>query len=141
MDYYFLTVEDFKNKIASDQFVEWEEVYKDVYYGTLKSEIERIWKENKAVAFDVDVEGGMNIKKMYGENLLAVFVKPLSLDVLRQRLTERNTESPETLAIRIGKAEHEMSYAGKFDHVIVNDTLEHALMLATQLVREFLQVK
>jgi guanylate kinase len=140
VDYYFLTVADFKKKISESQFVEWEEVYKDLYYGTLKSEVECIWKENKTVAFDVDVEGGLNIKKIYGDNLLAVFVKPLSLDVLRKRLTERNTESPESLATRIEKAEHELTYADKFDHVIVNDTLEHALVLATNLVREFLHL-
>jgi len=137
-DYYFLTVDDFKKKIAEDQFVEWEEVYTDLFYGTLKSEIERIWSENKVVAFDVDVEGGLNIKKIYGKNLLAVFIKPLSVDVLRKRLTDRNTESPESLATRIEKAEHELTYEDKFDHVIVNDTLEHALELATTLVKKFL---
>ena len=137
-DYYFLSVNDFKNKIARDQFVEWEEVYKDLFYGTLKSEVDRIWKENKVVAFDVDVEGGLTIKNIYGDNSLAVFVKPLSLDVLRQRLMERNTESPDSLATRIAKAELEISYADKFDHVIVNDTLEHALELAEKLVKDFL---
>lgn len=137
-DYYFLTVDDFKKKIAENRFVEWEEVYKDLFYGTLKSEVERIWNENKTVAFDVDVEGGLNIKKIYGDQLLAVFIKPLSVDVLRKRLTERNTESPESLAVRIAKAEHELTYENKFDHVIVNDTLEHALELANKLVHEFL---
>ena len=137
-DYHFLTVDDFKKKIEQDQFVEWEEVYKDLYYGTLKSEIERIWKENKVVAFDVDVEGGMNIKKIYGDNLLAVFIKPLSVEVLRKRLTDRNTESPESLATRIAKAELELTYENKFDHVIINDTLEHALEKAKVLVGEFL---
>ena len=138
-DYYFLTVKEFKKKIANDEFVEWEEVYADLYYGTLKSEIERIWNESKAVAFDVDVEGGLKIKKIFNHQLLAVFVKPLSVEVLRQRLTERNTESPESLAIRISKAEQELLYAEKFDHIIVNDTLEHALAQANELVKEFLQ--
>jgi guanylate kinase len=138
IDYYFLSVEEFKRKIAANDFVEWEEVYKDLYYGTLKSEVQRIWSENKVVAFDVDVEGGLNIKKLYGKNLLSVFVKPLSVEVLRKRLAERNTESPESLSTRIAKAEHELTYEYKFDHVILNDTLEHALELATKLVTDFL---
>ncbi len=139
-DYHFLTVEEFKKKIEAGQFVEWEEVYKDLYYGTLKSEVERIWNENKAVAFDVDVEGGLNIKKIYGDDLLAVFIKPLNVDVLIKRLTERNTESAESLATRIAKAEHELTYEDKFDHIILNDTLEHALEQATKLVKEFLGI-
>jgi guanylate kinase len=138
-DYYFISVDDFKKKISDDAFVEWEEVYRNIYYGTLKSEIERIWSEGKAVAFDVDVEGGLNIKKLYGNNLLAVFVKPLSVEVLRKRLAERNTESPESLETRIAKAEHELMYESKFDHVILNDTLEHAFERATELVSEFLK--
>jgi guanylate kinase len=137
-DYYFISVDDFKKKINEDAFVEWEEVYRNIYYGTLKSEIQRIWHEGKVVAFDVDVEGGMNIKKLYGNNLLAVFVKPLSVEVLRKRLAERNTESPESLNTRIAKAEHEMTYESKFDHVILNDTLEHALELAIKLVTDFI---
>jgi len=137
-DYYFITVEDFKKKIEQDAFVEWEEVYRNIFYGTLKSEIQRIWNEGKVVAFDVDVEGGLNIKKLYGDNLLAVFVKPLSVEVLRKRLAERNTESPESLETRIAKAEHELTYESKFDHVILNDTLEHALEIAIKLVSEFL---
>jgi guanylate kinase len=138
-DYYFLTVHEFKQKIATGEFVEWEEVYKDLFYGTLKSEIERIWKENKAVTFDVDVEGGLKIKKIFHDNLLAVFVKPLSVDVLRKRLTERNTESEQSLRVRIEKAVHELTYENRFDHVIVNDTLEHALEQANKLVSEFLK--
>lgn len=137
-DYYFISVEDFKKKIAEDAFVEWEEVYRNLFYGTLKSEIQRIWNEGKVVAFDVDVEGGLNIKKLYGENLLAVFVKPLSVEVLRKRLAERNTESPESLETRIAKAEQELTYEDKFDNIILNDTLEHALEQAISLVKEFL---
>lgn len=140
-DYYFMSVEEFKKKISNDEFIEWEEVYTDLYYGTLKSEIRRIWNENKAVAFDVDVEGGLKIKKLYNHHLLAVFIKPLSVDVLRKRLTDRNTESAESLAIRIAKAELELTYEDKFDHVIVNDTLEHALAQANELVRDFLEQK
>lgn len=136
-DYYFISAAEFREKIKAELFVEWEEVYTDIYYGTLKSEIERIWNENKVVAFDVDVEGGLNIKKIYGDNLLAVFIKPLSVEVLRNRLRERNTESPESLATRIVKAEHELTYADKFDHIIINDTLEHALDQARALVSDF----
>ena len=137
-DYYFISVDDFKKNIKQDAFVEWEEVYGNIFYGTLKSEIDRIWSEGKVVAFDVDVEGGLNIKKLYGKNLLAVFVKPLSVEVLRKRLAERNTESPESLETRIAKAELEMTYENRFEHVILNDTLEHALEQAFKLVNEFL---
>ena len=137
-DYYFISVDNFKKNINMNAFVEWEEVYRNIYYGTLKSEIQRIWNEGKVVIFDVDVEGGLNIKKLYGENLLAVFVKPLSVEVLRKRLAERNTESPESLETRIAKAEHELTYESKFDHVILNDTLDHAFELAIKLVIEFL---
>jgi guanylate kinase len=137
-DYYFISVDDFKKNIQLDAFVEWEEVYRNIFYGTLKSEIQRIWSDGKVVAFDVDVEGGLNIKKLYGKNLLSVFVKPLSVEVLRKRLAERNTESPESLETRIAKAEHELLYENKFDHVILNDTLEHALELAIKLVTDFL---
>ena len=140
-DYYFISVEDFKKKIEQDAFVEWEEVYRNIFYGTLKSEIQRIWNDGRVVAFDVDVEGGLNIKKLYGNNLLAVFVKPLSVEVLRKRLAERNTESPESLETRIAKAEHELLYESKFDHVILNDTLEHALEQAFKLVNEFLRTQ
>jgi len=140
-DYYFISVDNFKKNISMDAFVEWEEVYTNIFYGTLKSEIQRIWNDGKVVAFDVDVEGGLNIKKLYGDNLLAVFVKPLSVEVLRKRLAERNTESPESLNTRITKAEHELTYESKFDHVILNDTLDHALELAIKLVSEFLKVE
>ena len=139
LDYYFLTVEEFKKKIADDQFVEWEEVYTNLFYGTLKSEVSRIWSNGKVVVFDVDVEGGVSIKKIYGDSLLAVFLKPLSVEVLRQRLKERNTESAESLATRIAKAEKELTYADKFDHVIVNDNLEHTLSKAEELVASFLK--
>ncbi len=138
-DYHFLSVEEFKKKIAADEFVEWEEVYTDLFYGTLKSEVEKIWKQNKAVVFDVDVEGGLSIKKIYGHQLLAVFVEPPSVEALRKRLTERNTESVESLAVRIAKAEKELTYANLFDHIIVNDNLDCALTQAKILVTEFLE--
>ncbi|MFN6083130.1 MAG: guanylate kinase, partial [Bacteroidota bacterium] len=106
-DYYFLTHDDFKQKITNNEFLEYEEVYGGNYYGTLKSEVERIWAQNRAVLFDVDVEGGLNIKKYFGNNALAVFVKPPDVDTLEKRLRERSTETEETLRIRIDKAVHE----------------------------------
>lgn len=141
VDYYFLTVDAFKNKIAANEFVEWEEVYTNGFYGTLKSEIERLVALNKVVLFDVDVEGGLNIKKMYGDHLLAVFVKPPSVEVLHKRLLARASESAETLKLRIEKAELELSYADKFDKVIVNDNLETALWHAQKLMEDFVSGK
>jgi guanylate kinase len=137
-DYYFISVEAFKKKIEKNEFVEWEKVYENGYYGTLKSEVERIWKINKVAVFDVDVEGGLNIKKQFGEQLLAVFIMPPSIDDLHKRLHARATESPETLMARVKKAEHEITYAYRFDHVIVNDNLEKALAEAQKLVNDFL---
>jgi guanylate kinase len=119
-----ISVDDFKKKIDAREFLEWEEVYTNGFYGTLKSEIKRITHEGKAVIFDVDVEGGLNIKKIYGDNLLAVFVKPPSLEALHKRLLARASETEETLQKRIEKADLEMTYADKFDNVIINDNLE-----------------
>ena len=113
-------------------------MYKDIYYGTLKSEVQRIHDDNKSVIFDVDVKGGLNVKKHFGENALAIFVKPPSLEILQQRLLQRSTESEEKLKMRLGKAVYEMKYESFFDKVIVNDTLEHALEEAEKLVRQFL---
>ena len=140
-DYYFLTIAEFKQKIASNAFLEYEEVYGGNYYGTLKSEIERIWNLNKTVIFDVDVEGGLNLKNFFGANALAVFVKPPSVKELEKRLKERLTETPETLNMRIKKALHELSFENKFEKVLLNDTLEHALAEAELTVEEFLIVK
>lgn len=137
VDYHFISVEEFKHRIAAGEFVEWEEVYKDRFYGTLRSEVDRLWRENKTVVFDVDVEGGLQLKKAYGELLLAVFVMPPSVEALHQRLTARQSETPESLQARIAKAEHELTYAFRFDRVIVNDTLEHALEEAEKMVGEF----
>ena len=139
VDYYFISVEEFKSRIIKEEFVEWEEVYGGRFYGTLKKEVERIRFENKVVVFDVDVEGGLNIKKQYGAELLAVFVMPPSIDVLHHRLQSRSTESPETLATRIRKADHELTYAYRFDKIIINDSLELALDEAQRLVDAFLQ--
>jgi guanylate kinase len=138
VDYYFISVDEFKNRIAHNEFVEWEEVYKDRFYGTLHSEIERIWKENKIVVFDVDVEGGLKIKKIYGDVVLAVFVMPPNIDELHKRLTTRNSETPESFRARTEKSEHELSYAGRFDFVLVNDRLDKALKDAQEIVNKFL---
>ena len=138
-DYHFLTVEEFRQKISNDEFVEWEQVYTDLYYGTLKSEVDKIWKEDKVVAFDVDVEGGLNIKKIYGNNLLAVFVKPPSIEELHKRIKGRGTETEESFNKRIAKAEHELTYSEKFDHVIVNDNLEQAQNEAERLTEKFIK--
>lgn len=137
VDYHFISVNEFKRRIDAGEFVEWEEVYKDRFYGTLRLEVDRLWRENKVVVFDVDVEGGLQLKKTFGELLLAVFVMPPSVEALHQRLTARQSETPESLKARVAKAEHELTYAFRFDRVIVNDTLEHALEEAKQVVAEF----
>ncbi|MBL7947729.1 MAG: guanylate kinase [Bacteroidia bacterium] len=139
VDYHFISVNEFKRRIDAGEFVEWEEVYKDRFYGTLRSEVDRLWRENKVVVFDVDVEGGLQLKKTFGELLLAVFVMPPSVEALHQRLTARQSETPESLKARVAKAEHELTYAFRFDRVIVNDTLEHALEEAKQVVSEFIR--
>lgn len=137
-DYYFLTVEDFRARIAANDFLEWEEVYDGKYYGTLKNEVERIRQQGKHVLFDVDVVGGSNIKQFYGDEALAVFVQPPSIDVLEQRLVGRSTDSPEVIAERVAKAEHELTYANKFDVIIVNDVLETAFKETETVVSTFL---
>lgn len=137
-DYYFLSSEDFLMRAKAGEFVEWEEVYKDQYYGTLKSEIERIWAEGKNVIFDVDVVGGLNLKKIFGDRALAVFVQPPSIEVLNFRLRNRSTETPEKIAMRIEKAKHEMAFAPKFDMILVNDKLPEALAQAESRVQEFI---
>jgi guanylate kinase len=137
-DYYFLSHEDFKQKIANNEFLEYEEVYGGNFYGTLKSEIDRIWAEGKAVLFDVDVEGGLNIKEYFGENALAIFVKPPSVEVLEDRLRFRSTETEETLKMRVDKAVHELVYESKFEHVLLNNELNEALREAENLINQFL---
>lgn len=136
-DYHFLTPEEFKKKIDNDEFVEWEEVYPGNYYGTLKSEIERIWRSNKDVIFDVDVKGGLSLKNYFQDNALAVFVKVKSLDVLEQRLKSRGTETPDTLSRRLFKAKFEMEFAHQFDVILPNDDLEVAKVKAQQLYHNF----
>ncbi|WP_340113470.1 guanylate kinase [Maribellus mangrovi] len=137
-DYYFLSAEEFSRKVDNDEFLEWEEVYKGTSYGTLKNEVERIRNKGKHVIFDVDVVGGLNIKKYYGKEALAVFVQPPSVEELRNRLTGRSTETEEKIAMRVAKAEHELSFAKQFDVVIVNDDLEKAFAEAEKVLSEFL---
>lgn len=136
-DYYFLTPEEFKQRIDNNEFIEWEEVYEGNFYGTLKSEIERIWREGKDVIFDVDVKGGLNLKKYFGDNALAVFVKVPSIEVLKERLNDRGTETPESLSRRLFKAKFEMEFANKFDVVLVNENLEKSLAEAQRLYEGF----
>ena len=140
-DYYFITAEEFKQKIAEDEFVEWEEVYEGAFYGTLKSEIERIWKSGKHVILDVDVKGGLSIKHFYKERALAVFVKPPSIEELAKRLQARNTDSASSISSRVFKAEFEMKFEDQFDKVIVNDNLGDACVKAEKLVNEFLNAE
>ncbi|HEV8513984.1 MAG TPA: guanylate kinase [Cyclobacteriaceae bacterium] len=136
-DYYFLTPEEFKHKIDADEFVEWEEVYAGNFYGTLKSEIDRIWHEGKNVIFDVDVRGGLNLKKYFGDKALAIFVKVPSMEVLKERLKDRGTESEESLSRRIFKANFEMTFQDKFDIVLLNENLENSLNEAQKLYDSF----
>ncbi len=138
VDYYFLSAEEFKQKIENNEFVEWEEVYPDRFYGTLKKEVERIRNKGKTVIFDVDVVGGLNIKKIYGNSALALFIMPPSTDVLRERLRERGTDSEEEIKKRVAKAEKELTYAKKFDQIIVNNSLEKAKKEITETVNNFL---
>lgn len=137
-DYYFLSVEKFKERIEKDEFIEWEEVYKDNFYGTLRIEIERIWAKNKTVIFDVDVVGGLNLKKYFGDGALSIFVMPPSIKALEERLKSRGTETPERLAARLGKAKTELITADQFDYVILNDDLEKAVSAAKLVVNKFL---
>jgi guanylate kinase len=127
VDYYFLTLEDFKKKIDESAFVEWEEVYPENFYGTLKSEIERIWLRDKVVIFDVDVIGGLNLKRFFGQNALSVFVQPPSMEILEERLRSRKTESEEKIKMRINKASLELQRENEFDYILVNNDLEKAV--------------
>lgn len=138
-DYHFLGVEGFKQHIAADAFVEWEEVYSNNFYGTLKSELERIWTAGKAVVFDVDVIGGLNLKRIFGNNALAVFVQPPSYEVLEERLRARSTETEEKIEMRLAKAREELAKAPAFDTILVNDDLTKACEEAKLLVNDFLK--
>lgn len=140
-DYYFLSLEEFKKKIKNEEFLEWEEVYRDNFYGTLKSEIERIWSHGKNVIFDIDVVGGLDIKAIYPKQTLAVFVKPPSIEELKIRLKKRKTESDDKINMRIAKASIELATAPQFDHIIVNNNLAEALEEAHSLVSSFIGEK
>jgi guanylate kinase len=137
-DYYFLSAEEFKSKIKNDEFLEWEEVYRDNFYGTLKTEVDRIWAKGKNVIFDIDVSGGLRIKRKYPVETLAVFVKPPSIDELKIRLKKRKTESADKINMRVAKASAELATAPLFDTIVVNDTLEHALEEAHQKIKTFI---
>ena len=138
-DYYFLSEEEFKMQIKNSDFLEWEEVYNGVFYGSLKSEVERIRNLGKNVIFDVDVVGGLNIKKFYGNQALAIFVQPPSIEELRKRLISRSTETEEKIQMRIAKAKNELSFASKFDVIIINNDLTLACQEAEKVIREFIE--
>ena len=136
-DYYFISTEEFKKHIKNDDFLEWEEVYRDNFYGTLKTEVERIWAMGKNVIFDIDVSGGLRIKRKFPEQTLAIFVKPPSIDELKIRLKKRKTESEDKINMRVAKASAELATAPLFDVIIVNEDLEKALKEAQKLVNDF----
>ncbi|MBR2618689.1 MAG: guanylate kinase [Paludibacteraceae bacterium] len=138
VEYYFLSPEAFKEKIAENAFVEYEEVYENRFYGTLKSEIERIASKGKATVFDVDVKGGLNIKKIYGQQALTLFIQPPSVEELRRRLQGRATDAPEVIEQRLQKAAFEMSFASQYDYVIVNEDLEKAIQETKTIIQAFL---
>ena len=139
VDYFFLSPEEFKDKISNNEFLEWEEVYNGTYYGTLKSEIDRIRDSGKHIIFDVDVVGGVNIKKHYGNEAMAIFIKPPSLEELGKRLQFRSTETPETLRKRLEKAEWELNFSHEFDTILVNDNLNVALKEAEEIVQKHIE--
>lgn len=137
-EYYFLSNEEFKNKVAAGEFVEWEEVYAGTCYGTLRSELERIWNKGHVIVFDVDVKGGVNLKKIFGDDALSIFIMPPSVEELRRRLEKRGTDAPETIAKRVAKAEEEITYAPLFDKIVVNDSLETAIADAIRITESFI---
>ncbi len=138
-DYYFLTPEEFKSKIKNEEFIEWEEVYPNSYYGTLKSELNRIWSKKKHVIFDIDVKGGLNIKQKYSKQAIAIFIMPPDLKTLSARLQKRNTENSESLNNRLDKAAQEISSASKFDVIIINEIIDKAKNEACDIVDKFLK--
>lgn len=140
-DYYFLSVDEFKKKIQNEEFLEWEEVYEQSFYGTLKSEIERIWSKNHHVIFDVDVIGGIHLKNYLKENALSIFVQPPSLKTLKKRLKNRKTEGEASIQSRVNKAEKELEYANQFDVVLLNDNLEETIKNAAEKITSFIENK
>ena len=139
VDYYFISVEDFKHRIQNGDFVEWEMVYEGKYYGTLKSELERIWSNEELPLFDIDVKGALKVKEQYGDQAVSVFIKAPSIDELRKRLESRNTDSPEAIEERISKATYETSFAQQFDHIVVNDNLEDAVAKVRSIVQQIFE--
>lgn len=138
-EYYFFTADRFREMIEEGKFVEYEEVYPGSFYGTLKSEVERIWQKGHVIIFDVDVKGGVNLKRIFGDKALSVFISAPSVEVLRDRLEKRATDSPEAIAGRVAKAAEEMTYAGQFDYVLVNDNLEKAYAEADRVIGGFIR--
>ena len=138
VDYYFISADEFRRRIENHEFAEWEMVYHDKYYGTLKIELERIWKQHKVPLLDVDVKGGINIQQHYPEQSLSLFIEPPSIEELERRLKARGTETPESLKARIEKASYEMTFKNRFDKIIINDKLEDACLKAEEAVRVFL---
>lgn len=138
VEYYFLSPEEFSKAVERDEFVEWEEVYAGTCYGTLRTELERIWGKGNVIIFDVDVKGGIRLKEIFGDNALSIFIMPPSIEELRSRLIGRGTDAPEVIERRIQKAETEISYCRKFDRIVVNDRLEEAVEEVTTLIRDFI---
>lgn len=141
VEYYFLSAEEFCAAASRGEFVEWEEVYAGTCYGTLRSEVERIWAENNIIVFDVDVLGGIRLKDIFGAQALSLFIMPPSVEELRKRLEGRGTDSPETIEKRVGKASTEISYAPKFDRVVINDDLQTAVNQAKEIIAEFISAQ
>jgi guanylate kinase len=141
VDYYFISVDEFKQRITENAFVEWEMVYEGKYYGTLKQEVERIWNNNQHVIFDVDVQGALNIKSQYQEKALSIFIAPPSIEVLEQRLRKRNTDSEEMIQERVKKAATEITFAERFDVVIVNEKLEDTFVRISSVIRNFISAQ
>lgn len=140
VEYYFFTADEFRQMISEDKFVEYEEVYAGSFYGTLRSEVERIWAKGNVIIFDIDVQGGVNLKRIFGEQAFSIFIQAPSVEILRERLINRQTDTPEAIEKRVAKAASEMEFAaGKFDHVLVNDDLETAFAEAEKIVGDFLQ--
>lgn len=139
IDYFFLSQEEFRQKVAEDAFVEWEEVYNGTCYGTLKSEMQRIWQKGNVIVFDVDVMGGINLKHIFGDSACSIFIMPPSIEELRKRLVGRATDTAETIEKRVAKADFEISKAAEFDHIVINDRLEEAVAEAQQIINDFLQ--
>ncbi|NMD00440.1 MAG: guanylate kinase [Bacteroidales bacterium] len=138
IDYYFISVQEFQQKINENKFIEWEEVYPNRYYGTLKEEIERIWNKNHIVLFDVDVKGGINLKKIFQNNAISIFISPPSIEILKERLINRGTENEESLKMRVEKAAYEMTFAKQFDYIVVNDNLSIAIEEIKEIVKSYI---